>query len=87
VLEAPPPLQAEIDDMLRPRWAVYEGAALLYALRLPEELHAAAAEIAGHVGADLALRLRGDEAPALPRGADVVLGDKDGAWFLWRSRS
>src|SRR2546426_6210005 len=35
------PLRGEVDDLLAPRVALYEGTALLYAVRLPDELHAA----------------------------------------------
>lgn len=85
VREAPPPLRGEVDDLLKPRLAVYEGAALLYAARLPEELHAAAGALARRAGADLALRLLGDEAPALPGWpAPEAFPDAAGPWLRWR---
>lgn len=84
VREAPPPLRGEVDDVLRPRLGLYEGAALLYAVRLPEDLHAPALALARRVGADLALRLLGDEAPAAPRPPDEVLTAAGGAWHVWR---
>lgn len=82
VREAPAPLRGEVDDLLHPQRALFEGAALVYAVRLPEELHAAAAGVAREVGADLALRLLGDEEPALhPPDAQF-----EGGWRLWRAR-
>jgi hypothetical protein len=83
VLEAPAPLRGVVDDLLRPSLAVYRGAALVYGVRLPEDLHAPAALVAGSVGADLALRLLGDEAPALPRAPAARFADEGGTWQLW----
>jgi hypothetical protein len=84
VLRAEAPLWAEIDDITRPRRANYEGAALVYGVRLPEDLHAAAGTLARSIGADFALRLLGDEAPALPAwGPGEVLEDAGGSWRLW----
>lgn len=82
VRAAPAPLRGEVDDLLRPQRALFEGAALVYAVRLPEELHAAALRVAQVVGADLALRLLGDDEPALPP-ADAPF---EGGWRLWRAR-
>lgn len=85
VLAAPSPLRGEVDDVTAPRLGLYEGAALLYGVRLPEDLHAPAARLARRVGATLALRLLGDEVPALPGwGPGEVLADAEGAWHLWR---
>lgn len=79
VREAPPPLRGEVDDLLRPRLALYEGAALLYAVRLPEDLHVPALALARKVGAPLALQLLGDEAPATGEpGRSLGQG-----WTLW----
>jgi uncharacterized protein len=84
VLRAEAPLWAEVDDITRPRWDLYAGASLLYGIRLPEDLHAPAAAVARKVGADFALRLLGDEAPALP-GWDA--GEAVGSgWHLWAAK-
>lgn len=84
VLRAMPPLWAEVDDVTRPRLDIYEGAALVYGVRLPEDLHGPAATVARQVGADFALRLLGDEAPALPGwGPGEAVGE---GWRRWPAK-
>ncbi|HWG89648.1 MAG TPA: UPF0146 family protein [Candidatus Thermoplasmatota archaeon] len=61
VREAPPPLEAHLDDLWEPNLDLYRGAALLYAIRIPEELQAPAARLARTVGAPLALLPLKDE--------------------------
>lgn len=85
VRAAPAPLEGMVDDVRRPRAEVFEGAALVYAVRLPEELHEATSAAARAAGADLALRVVGDEVPELPGWrADEVLSDPSGPWRWWR---
>jgi uncharacterized UPF0146 family protein len=76
VREAPAPLRAAVDDALRPTLELYEGAALVLAVRAPEELQAAASHVAHEVGADLAVLPLGGELATIdawPRH-DVVEG-------------
>jgi uncharacterized UPF0146 family protein len=61
VLGAPAPLRAAVDDAFRPQRALYEGAALLLAVRAPEELQVAVAALARAVGADVLLLPLGQE--------------------------
>lgn len=61
VLAAPAPLEAFVDDLHAPDLARYAGASLLVARRLPEELQAAAARLARHLGVPLAFRPLKDE--------------------------
>jgi uncharacterized protein len=83
VAEAKAPLRGAVDDLLRPTIALYEGASLLYAVRLPEDLHPAALALARAVGVDLALRLLGDEAPA----AGELPALRIEGWHLWPAPS
>lgn len=83
VLEAPRELRAKVDDLLDPKVGLYEGAALIYAQRIPEELQLAAARLAHRVGAPLALRPLKDEwadvREVFPRYEQVL-----GGWRLYR---
>lgn len=81
VRDAPKPLRGAVDDLTRPALEVYQDAALLYAVRLPEELHVPAARLAERVRADLALRMLGAEAPAAGLGPPEVFPDR---WMRWR---
>lgn len=66
VLGAPAPLRSAVDDAFAPDLGLYRGAALLVAVRAPEDLQRAASGIAQAVGADLALKPLGSELAALP---------------------
>lgn len=61
VRDAPAPLAAVVDDVTAPAWHVYEGAGLVYGIRLPEELQVPAARVARRVGAAFAVRPLKDE--------------------------
>ncbi|HVL48755.1 MAG TPA: UPF0146 family protein [Candidatus Thermoplasmatota archaeon] len=61
VLEAPSPLRAALDDLVRPDRALYAGSDLVVARRLPEELQRAAWALARDLGAPLAFRPLKDE--------------------------
>lgn len=81
VLSAPRPLEAVIDDVTRPTLALYAGADLILAVRVPEELQPAVVRLARQVGASWALRAFKDEwceAPELA-GAQIWGGG-------WRGR-
>jgi uncharacterized UPF0146 family protein len=49
------------DDVREPESEVYEGAVVVYSLRPPYEIHAAVADVARRVGADLLLAPLADE--------------------------
>jgi len=50
-----PGIKAVLDDVMRPRLALYLGAALVYSLHPPSELVPSLVDLAGKVGADLLL--------------------------------
>ena len=64
--EAPDGVRFVRDDLLAPDRSVYAGAAGLYALNLPEELHRPALDLAAGVDAALAVTTLGAEQPAVP---------------------
>lgn len=80
--EPPPGIRFVLDDITAPELRHYAGAALVYGVRLPEELQASAARVAREVGALLAVRCLKDEwadvSMYFPRHA--VLGD---GWRLY----
>lgn len=84
VLRAPPPLVARVDDLWAPDLSLYRGAALVYGLRIPEELQGAAARVARTVGAPFAhLPLKdeyADLSDVFPRPPRVL----SGGWRLHR---
>lgn len=82
VLSAPAPLEGRVLDLLHPFMDGLEGVDLVYAVRLPEELQAAARRLARGLGADLALRPLKDE------WADVGPGRCEfwpSGWRYWPS--
>ena len=58
---APRDIVAVRDDVTRPTLSLYEGASLLYGVRLPEELQVPTARLARRVGASFAARALKDE--------------------------
>lgn len=80
VLKAPAPLDAAIDDITRPTLALYLGAALLYGVRLPEELQVSCALVADALGCAYAVKPLKDELADVPIGKPRVLA---GGWRLY----
>lgn len=83
VLQAPRDLAAFVDDVTRPSWPLYEGAGLVYGVRLPEELQLPTARVARRVGAAFAVRPLKDELAdvreVFRRGESL-----GGGWWLHR---
>lgn len=64
-VETPPAVRFLIDDITTPRESIYAGADVLYARRLPGELHRPFVRVAHRVGATAYFTTLGDEGPAL----------------------
>ncbi|MHB8603967.1 MAG: UPF0146 family protein [Thermoplasmatota archaeon] len=58
---APRDLVAVVDDVTRPTLSLYDGAAIVYGVRLPEELQVPTARLARKIGAAYAARALKDE--------------------------
>lgn len=84
VLAAPAPLDAAQDDITKPALALYLDAALVYGVRLPEELQMSAALVAETVGAAYAVRPLKDELADVPMGKPRVLA---GGWRVYGPRT
>ena len=68
----PTAVEFVLDDVTDPVPAVYRGADLIYALRLPPELHRPLADIVDTVGATGAFTTFGTEWPALATDQESV---------------
>ncbi len=68
LVDRPVPVPFVQDDLTEPDRSVYAGAALLYALNLPEELHRPALNLAEAIDATLAFTTLGHESPIVPVG-------------------
>ncbi|HVL87002.1 MAG TPA: UPF0146 family protein [Candidatus Thermoplasmatota archaeon] len=81
--DVPPRLLFALDDVTEPRASVYSGAALVYGVRLPEELQASAARAAIAARAAFAARALKDEWADLSHlyGGFETMG---GGWRLYR---
>ncbi|MDY6779253.1 MAG: UPF0146 family protein [Halobacteria archaeon] len=66
------------DDVREPRLSVYEGASLIYSVRLPPELHPYLDDVAREVGADLLVVPLGNEGTPLD---DVELVNRGASAF------
>jgi len=62
----PPGVAFAVDDITAPTRSLYAGADIVYAVRLPPELHRPAADIARDVGAELLFTTLGGDPPAVP---------------------
>lgn len=80
VLLAPPGLEAMLLDVTRPTLDALPEVDLVYAVRLPEELHLAASRLAIALHADLALRPLKDEWADLGPRRHVAWAD---GWRYW----
>jgi uncharacterized UPF0146 family protein len=84
VLRAPFPLTAAMDDIFHPTLALYVGSALLYGVRLPEDLQISAVAVAEAVGARFALRPLKSEVAAGLEGSS--LRALSGGWRIREPR-
>ena len=70
--DVPPAVTFVVDDITTPRRSLYTGAAAIYGLNLPPELHRPALELADGVGADLLFTTLGGDPPAVPVTAETL---------------
>jgi len=85
----PPKLSGQVkfvrDDIIKPNLSVYEGAALIYAVRPPPELQPFLLEVAREVGADLFIKpLAGESMPL--RGGKLI-NYQGVAFYAFRGKS
>lgn len=83
--DAPAGVEVHVDDVTRPTIGIYEGAALLYAVRCPAELQVPLARVAEQVGSTLAIRAFKDEWADVDRclGPHTLFSTRQGAWRAW----
>ncbi|MCS7131708.1 MAG: UPF0146 family protein, partial [Hadesarchaea archaeon] len=79
----PPGVRFERDDVTNPRLEVYEGAALVYAMRPPPELQPHLLRLARRVGADLIVKPLAAES-VLPGGK--LVNYRGVAFYLFKGR-
>lgn len=72
------------DDVIAPDVGLYEGAALVYSVRCPEELQAPLARVASAVAARLALAVVKDELADIHRWMGPARVDHDDVGRTWR---
>lgn len=84
---APEVVGTHVDDVWRPDEALYDGAALIFAVRCPAELQVPTARLAARVGARLALRAFKDEWADVDRvmGQHTLISTPQGAWRIWEA--
>ncbi|MDZ7701600.1 MAG: UPF0146 family protein [Halobacteriales archaeon] len=83
----PPGVHFVRDDLTAPDELLYNSAAALYALNLPEELHRPALDLAEAVDAALAFTTLGNESPTVPVGRRETLPGETLFWVRERADS
>ncbi len=83
-----PKVKAVVDDVFRPKLALYEGAGLIYSLHPPVELLAALESLVGRVGADLLVVPVSDEQEVFHGGRwrKIAKEGRTLAWLLLPNR-
>jgi uncharacterized UPF0146 family protein len=77
----PEPIEFRIDDLLNPQPALFRSADLLYALRLPPELHDAFAQLAADVDVPAAFTTLGGDPPTVATTPEQVPGGETIHWI------
>ena len=79
-------MKVKKDDIFAPCQEIYQGAALIYSIRPPQEMQLALGEVAAAVGADLLVRPLQDEVADLPGFRRTLVNHGQARFYLFRKR-